>query len=303
MHKVLITGITGFLGSHIAEQLCAQNFEIIGLKRASSDIWRCDAFKEQVNWIDLDDQGLWKQKIMDSNPNVIIHSAWIGVESKDRDDWELQAKNIELLTSLLQVTHYLKLDKFIFLGSQSEYGNLNGMINEEKPVKPINAYAAIKLCCLQILETYGVIHQINWIWLRVFSVFGERESDKWLIPSLIKAIGEQQSMDFTKGEQQYAYLYVEDFAKILFTIIQSKIVSGVYNVSSNEPKELKLVITALRDAINPSFLLNFGVIPYRQNQSMHIEGDMAKLVAQIGPIVYTDFNVALNRTINYYHHK
>ena len=53
MHKVLITGITGFLGSNIAKNLIDNDIQVIGLKRESSDIWRCQEFKEKILWIDI----------------------------------------------------------------------------------------------------------------------------------------------------------------------------------------------------------------------------------------------------------
>jgi UDP-glucose 4-epimerase len=300
MHNVLITGVTGFLGSHIAERLSQSDINIIGLKRSSSDTWRCKAFEDKIDWIDLDDKSDWKEQVVEKEPTTIIHCAWIGVEAQDRNNWSLQSKNIELLVALLEITQTLKIDKFVFLGSQAEYGNVSNKVFEDQAVRPVSAYASIKLSCLQILETYADLNKINWIWLRVFSVFGEREADNWLIPSVIKTMQEKSAMDFTKGEQKYAYLYAGDFAQILLSIVKNKIDSGVYNISSNYTQELKTLLIKLRDNINPSFSLNFGRIPYRENQSMHIEGDITKLTNQIGLVDFTDFNVALSKTLNYY---
>jgi len=300
MHNVLITGATGFLGSHIAERLSKSDINIVGLKRSSSDTWRCKTFEDKIFWIDLDGPEDWKEQVIKRGPTTIIHSAWIGVEAKDRNNWKLQSKNIALLVDLLEISQTLHIDKFIFLGSQAEYGNISSKVFEDQAVHPVSAYASIKLSCLQILETYADLNKINWIWLRVFSVFGEREAYNWLIPSVIKTMQERSAMDFTKGEQRYAYLYAGDFAQILLSIVKSKIDSGIYNISANQTQELRTLLIQLRDNINPSFSLNFGNIPYRENQSMHIEGDITKLTNQIGMVDFTDFNVALSKTINYY---
>ena len=204
------------------------------------------------------------------------------------------------MIDLLEVTQGLDLKKFIFLGSQAEYGNISHKVSEEDVVQPMSAYASVKLSCLQILKTYSELNHVNWLWLRVFSVFGERESDAWLIPSVIKKMKTGTEMDFTGGAQQYAYLYAGDFANILLLIVKSEIKSGIYNVSGNDTLTLKSLLSQLRDAINPSFQLNFGAIPYRQNQSMLIQGDITKLTNEIGVIDFTDFNVALSKTLNYY---
>jgi len=300
MINVLITGITGFLGSHIAEHLCNNNINVIGLKRKKSDTWRCKDFETKIKWVDLDLNGDWRNILVKLKPDTIIHSAWIGVEADYRNDWERQNENISFLIALLSISKDVKLKKFIFLGSQAEYGTFNGKVTEEKLVKANNAYASIKLACFEILRTFSEINKIDWIWLRIFSLFGEREGYNWLIPSIINKMQRDSSMDFTLGEQSYAYLYVKDFAKIIYLTLIKQLDSGIYNVSATMSIQLKVLIELIRDQVNPKFKLNFGVLPYREHQSMHIEGDTTKLFNRIGPIEFTDFNVALLNTINYY---
>lgn len=300
MFKVLITGITGFIGSHIAEDLINHNFEVIGVKRSNSNPWRCQTFADKIEWLNLEDLDEWKVDCAGKFQLMVIHCAWIGVEAKDRDNWLEQAKNINLVVQLVELSNYFTIKKYLFLGSQAEYGLINGKVNESSSALPTSAYGSIKLACLEILRTYSTLHKIDWLWIRVFSVFGEREDFGWLIPSVVRSMQQKNEMDFTGGEQRYAYLYVKDFSKIITTILKRDVESGVYNISTDQVQHLKTLLTRIRDQINPNFKLNFGRIPYRHNQSMHIEGDIAKLVGAIGPFKFTDFNVALLSTLNYY---
>lgn len=300
MRKVLVTGVTGYLGSHIAESLIANNIQVIGLKRKNSDIWRCKEFKDKIEWVDIDEQGLFEDKLKKCSFDTVIHSAWIGVEANTRDNWQEQSKNISFLVSLLNCAKTVGVKKFIFLGSQAEYGNISGIISEEQKTEALNAYGSIKLACLEIVKTFCESNDMNWIWLRLFSLFGEKENENWLIPSLIKKITTEVEMDFTFGEQKYAYLYVKDFTSILNKIINLPIQSGIYNVSSNKTRTIKSLIEDIRNYINRDFILNFGALKYRVNQSMHMEGDMSKLVLQIGILEFTDYNIALKNTLNYY---
>lgn len=300
MHKVLITGITGFLGSHIAENLVTNSVKVFGLKRKGSDIWRCEEFKEEIHWIDIDDDGLFKEELKRHSFDTIIHGAWIGVESNDRDNWIVQSKNIPFLVELLDVAKEVGTEKFIFLGSQAEYGNIDGKISEEDKSQALNAYGSIKLACLEIVKTFCNTNDINWIWLRLFSLFGEKENENWLIPSLIQSMVNENQMDFTPGEQKYAYLYVKDFALLMNKLIVMSIHSGIYNISSNKTRTIKSLIEDIRNSVNPNFVLNFGALKYRNNQSMHMEGDILKLSSQIGEIEFTDYTIALQNTIKYY---
>lgn len=298
MPNVLITGITGFLGSHIAEVLLQNKVEVIGLKRIESDIWRCQEFKDRIDWVDIDE--CWKDKVLNKKPGVIIHCAWIGVEARFREDWLEQTKNITFLVELLELGKEIELQKFIFLGSQAEYGLTTGKISEEHLPSPVNAYGSVKLAALELLKTFASLNRINWLWLRVFSVFGEKENANWLIPSVIRKMQAETQMDLTAGEQQYAYLYVRDLSEIINRMVHKDISSGIYNISSNKIRTLKSLVEIIKKRINSSFNLNFGAVPYRKDQSMHIEGDISKIEGELGELEFTDFHKALDQTVQYY---
>lgn len=297
MIRVFVTGATGFLGSHIVERLINEECYVIALKRKESNDWRCDEFKDKIEWIELDKDGNWQKQILDIKPSVFIHCAWIGVEANDRNNLTCQVKNIEFLAELLELAKQIKPDKFINLGSQAEYGILHEKTSETHITKPVTAYGYVKIASLAILKAFSEQNSINWIWLRLFSVLGERENDNWLIPSLIGTMKNSKEMNLTGGVQKYAYLYVKDFCEIIKRIVYSKVESGVYNVSSNNLFKLRQLIEKIRDKVNPTFKLNFGALPYRENQSMHIEGDMSKLEKQIGHFKLTDLDTALDKII------
>lgn len=300
MNKILITGITGFLGSHIAENLVTNGIGVIGLKRKNSDVWRCEEFKDRIEWVDIDENGLFEDQLKNYSFDTIIHSAWIGVESNSRNSWIEQSKNITFFTSLLEVGKKVGVKKIVFLGSQAEYGSTTEKATENLPTNALNAYAGYKLACLEILKSFCLVNDINWVWLRLFSIFGEKENSNWLIPSLVDRMLKENVMDFTAGEQKYAYLYVKDYAEIMRKIITMNVDSGVYNISSNEIRTIRTLIEKIRNHINPKFILNFGALDYRPGQSMHMEGDMEKMHAQIGKIAFSDFDLALQNTLNYY---
>ena len=301
--KILLTGATGFLGSHIAETLINGEHEIIATRRRTS---KCDSlpFNQSIAWVNTDQNG-WEKQVIAFSPEIIIHSAWIGVDSDNRNRWDSQLSNISLMMELLELGRRCEIKKFISLGSQAEYGQFSGKIDESYPVNPTSSYGMVKLSVLEMLRSYCDIHHIDWYWLRVFSVFGERESDSWLIPGVIERIlRNEKSMDFTQGEQKYAYLYARDFALAIKKVVESaKSCSGVFNISSNNPVKLHELLNVIVGRINPDFELNFGAIPYRPNQSMHIEGDTLKFKNTFGNIEVSNIENSLDKTIEYYKEK
>lgn len=299
LKTVVITGITGFIGSNLAEKFLQEGYQVIGIIRESSDLSRCQEFLHQIKIIYNDDPFIY-QKIRELDQFSLVYCAWNGVESEFRDDWTKQAENIGYLVKILEILNESKLDKIIFLGSQAEYGRIDKIVKEDATSDLLSAYGVIKASSRLILEAYAKKNNINWIWLRVFSVFGQKESTKWLIPSLIQRMKNQDVMDFTSCEQKYAYMYIKDFSDVVEKIVNGRVVSGVYNLSGNNPIKLKTIIETIRNFVNPNFKLNFGVLPTRSDQSMILAGNTEKIQKQIGVINFTDFNIAIQETIRYY---
>jgi nucleoside-diphosphate-sugar epimerase len=297
---VLSTGISGFLGSQIARQLLLDGYKVFATRRKISDLARCENFKSDINWIDLEDSD-WQIKVIKLKPEVIIHSAWLGVSANDRDNWSVQFSNVEFVLNLLSIAKSCKVEKFIAFGSQAEYGVFSGVIDEKYPTNPSSSYASAKVAVSQIINNYSTLNGLNWYWFRLFSFFGEQEDSNWLIPTLIERINNLERMDMTPGEQKYAYMYVGDLAKIISKIVGSNLESGIYNISSSSAISLVELTQKILNIIKPkNSQINFGAIPYRANQSMLIQGSNKKLELALGiEIQETDFEESLTSVIKY----
>lgn len=297
--KVLLTGISGFLGSQIADELLLNGYEVLGLKRANSNLWRCKDFLQKITWVNLDDKD-WNRQVINLKPEIFVHAAWSGVGVADRDNWQEQLKNINLTLSFLELAKTVGAEKFIGFGSQAEYGSFSGAIDENYPLNPVSAYGLSKNLVSQTIKCFSEQNNIDWCWLRLFSFFGEKEDSNWFIPMTIKNIEGNKPMDMTPGLQKYAYMNVKDLAKIIVRIVASSIKSDVYNLSSAKAIELKKIVEKIIDIINPENpQINFGAIPYRENQPMIVMGDTEKLRIQLGDLLETDFDSNLRDVVKY----
>jgi nucleoside-diphosphate-sugar epimerase len=297
--RIFLTGATGFLGSHIARKLAESGYHLMLSYRDQSNFTRCADFKDQSEWINLSHDN-WKPEIEKFSPEIIMNIAWQGVESDARENRRIQIENIFFQQELLEVAEKVRAKTFIGFGSQAEYGNTDEPANETDPTNPTTAYGAAKLAALQMLQAFCTKYTINWIWLRLFSFFGEGESDKWLIPSVIKKIKENNRLELTPGEQQIAYIYVKDLSAIIASIINTKPLTGIYNISGNQLISVKELVIKIRDLINPEYELNFGTIPYRKEQPMRIIGNTDKIKNALSFIYESDFNTNLKNVVNYY---
>lgn len=296
--KVFITGASGFIGSYVFRNLVVGGHTILALKRKTTDLWRIAECADKAEWIE--DSACFDDELCRFAPDVIINLAWNGVSSNERTDWIKQESNILMQQRLLDIALKCGTSKFIGAGSQSEYGDFEGTINENYPVNPKTAYAATKIASLYILKTFCELNDIEWYWFRIFPQFGPFESTNWLIPSLIKSIYTQDYMDLTPGEQKLPYLYVGECANAIVSPLQSTNKSGIYNVCANNPQRLKDLVIGIKDRINPNFELRFGALPYRYGQSMFMCGDTSRLRENLYVINTSTFEEKMAETIDYY---
>lgn len=300
---VLLSGATGFLGSHLAEVLSNNNYKVLAFVRSTSDLWRLNEIKkDNIILINLNENN-FKTSIQKYSPDYFIHAAWQGVGAKERDNEDVQSKNITFTTEMLTLANALGIKKIISFGSQAEYGNFDGRIKDEAVCKPTGAYGIAKLATQNILKSFCEANKINWFWIRIFSLYGERESDNWLIPSVIKNILTNKPMDLTACEQRYDYMYAKDFAKAIIKVLDTKTESGIFNLSSNTSVRLKDLIEEIRKKLNPAANLNFGALPYRPNQVMHMEGNSTKFIQTFNVSLNSNFEKNLEGVVRYYKNK
>jgi nucleoside-diphosphate-sugar epimerase len=271
--KILITGATGFIGSHITEDLVEKGHQVFATCRDRSNFNKCARFKDHVIWINLD-QKEWTSKFKGVEIDLFIHTAWTGVTAAERDDWALQLTNFEFAKKMIDLAIYLKAKKLICLGSQAEYGIYNYKVTEEHLPEPVDAYGAVKLLTLYYFQNVAQKNKIAWYWLRIFSIIGENENKSWLLSQVMDKLLADEKIELTPGEQFYDYLYIADFIKALNQIIEWNYDdSSVYNICSGQPVKIKKLLSMVAEKLNMSPLaLKFGVLPYRQNQNMYMVG-------------------------------
>ena len=296
--KVFVTGASGFIGSYLVKELLDGGNEVLCLKRTTSDLYRLSGYIDKIQWVNITDD--WVSAFKAFKPLAVFNLAWDGVSSSERVVWGKQVKNLLLQQDLLDLSLECGVKKFVGTGSQSEYGDFEGTIDETYPASPKTAYAATKLASLDILRSFCEINTIEWYWFRIFPQFGPYESSNWLIPSLIKTMCTQDYMDLTPGEQQLPYLYVGECAKAIASALYSDNKSGIYNICADNPQPLKSIVTSIRDKVNPAFDLRFGAMPYRYGQSMYMCGDTSKLCNNLYRMDTSTFEEKMKETIDYY---
>ena len=299
--RVLLTGATGFLGSHLLKALVSKGYEVVVLKRSTSDMWRLKGFENTFKSYDIDQVPLHKA-FEDQPIDTIIHTAWGGVASSERDNWEIQMKNFYFSKELIDLSIEFNIKKLICLGSQAEYGYYNEKVNEIFLPTPIGAYASVKLLTLYYLSNVAQRNSISWYWIRVFSIIGEYENNSWLLSQVIKNLLVDNNIELTKGEQYYDYMYVADFVTAIEKIVNTnEEYSGIYNLCTGKPIRIKDLLYLVADALKKDRqLLRFGAIPYRPNQNMFMVGNPEKFEQTFGKNKLHPLSITIDKIIKSY---
>lgn len=295
--NIAITGASGFLGSNIVNRCEAFDVTPIILNRDSSDKKKnaiSIKFKS-ICYDNIDDVKL-ASKLREYNPQCFINCAWKGVDKIFRNDLDQINYNLPFLLSTIRLAKNAGCKHWIGIGSLSEYGNVNNKVSENHSTEPVSIYAKSKLATCWASSALCQALLIKWSWVRLSSIYGPGDDDKWLIPTVIKSLINGDAPKLTFGEQKWDCLYISDAADAVLQIAKKE-VEGVYNLGSGESRSVKEIVLKIRKLIDTSVDPIFGAIPYSNIQNMHLEADIAKISNALDwkPVVL--FEEGLKRTI------
>jgi len=300
--RIFLTGATGFVGSFVLRKLLSTGeHEISVLIRNPKKAWRIKDLLDKVEVVkgQLDKFSMIKSDLKDFFPEAIVHLAWEGVSGAERND-SSQWSNIIHTMKLVELANELNVKTFIGIGSQAEYGPCQNKIDESTATKPTTIYGASKLASQLLSERLCSQFEIRYAWLRLFSSFGPADNSEWLIPYLIRSLIAKERPKLTEGEQLWDYIFVEDVASAIATVLELKNATGVFNLGSGDVYKLRNIIEKIRDLIDSNLPLGFGEVDYRSDQVMHLQADISKLNKATGWLPKSDFNSAIKKTVDWY---
>lgn len=300
MKRVLVTGASGFVGAHVARLLVEQGRTVAVLLRPTSDSRRLAPILNRLTLIrgDLSQLGACEAAVRDFAPDGIAHLAWDGVKGADRNG-PMQAGNIAASIALYRLSESLDCAAFVGLGSQAEYGPAPGRLDESGPTHPTTVYGAAKLATGLVLERMAATAGRRLAWLRLFSSYGNDDDPSWMLQYLTRSLLAGERPSVTAGEQRWDYIHVDDVASAVVAALDSR-AHGMFNLGSGDARPLRRIIEQLRDLIDPALPIGFGEVPYRADQVMHLEADIAALREATGWSPKVDLSDGLRRLVEWH---
>ena len=282
--RIVITGATGAVGTALIAEGIRQNVEMLVICRKASKRRQQipDHPLVKVLELNMEEYETYQPPEGEMPYDVFYHFAWGGTTGDGRNDCEIQEKNIRYALDAAALAKRFGCSAFVGAGSQAEYGRVEGNLNSQTPAFPENGYGMAKLCAGQMTRLYCRQAGMRHVWTRILSIYGPGDGAGSMVMSAIHRLLAGETPAFTKGEQQWDYLYSGDAAKALLLLGEKGHDGGVYCLGSGKARPLADYIGMIRDAIDPRLSVALGAVPYAPGQVMYLCADIAKLKEDTG---------------------
>ena len=213
--------------------------------------------------------------------DTFYHFAWAATTHEGRTNVDFQAANIQHTLDAVRLAKKCGCQKFIFAGSQAEYGLSDKPLNRETLIKPCTAYGVSKFAAGKLAEMLCNSLGITFVWTRIVSIYGINDGANTLISYIINCYKNNIQPILTGCEQMWDYLHADDAGYALKLLGQCQ-TNGVYVIGNGTAHPLKYYVEIIYKLIKPNVPLIFGDKPYAENQIMFLQADISDLKRDTG---------------------
>lgn len=288
---VLLTGATGFLGSHLLDGLLANGLEVVVLKRSGSNTARIAARMADVSSHDVDRVPL--KEVFERTPiDAVVHAATC-YGRRGETVSEVIATNVLFGMQLLETAAEFKVPTFLNTGTFSAKGG-------ELP-QGLASYVLTKRHFSEYGACFAADAGIVFVDMQLEHVYGPADDETKFVPGLIRALlDERPTFDLTLGEQRRDFVYVRDVVAAYLKVLERRAdfpgPSLRVEVGSGEAVALADFVRLARDLAGSLTELRFGALPYREGDAMHSVADL-RLLRRVGWAPAVTLRDGLARTI------
>lgn len=269
--EVVVTGATSFIGAVTVRQLLAQGHRVHGVVRPGSgnlarlldevsgrrggaaggaessagpdpagqvqpveagDSW------DRLHLVELDLREIGNIARQVPSADAWVHIGWDGAGSDNRKKRNVQQQNVVYALASVRAAGILGCRRFLFTGSQAEYGVYHDWVNEETPCHPVSEYGIAKCAFASQAEGICRLLGMEYVHMRIFSVYGPGDHPWSLVQSCLRTWLAGGEMALGACTQQWNFLYIQDAVSALVHLLTEG-APGVYNVAGNDTRILR----------------------------------------------------------------
>lgn len=322
--KFLVTGAAGFIGNFVAEKLCQQGHEVIGLDNLNDyydpnlKLARLKRIEHLTNFsfikMDLADRDGIANLFAEEQFERVIHlAAQAGVRYSIENPMAYIDSNVVGFATILEGCRHNNVKHLVYASSSSVYG-ANKKIpfsTDDNVDHPVSLYAATKKSNELMAHTYSHLYNLPTTGLRFFTVYGP-----WGRPDMAPflftdAIEDGRTINvFNNGKMQRDFTYIDDIVEGVIRIqdvIPSKekkdssegsALYSIYNIGNNQPVELEKFITCIENALGKKAEKNY--MPMQDGDVVRTFADVSRLEEMVDFRPKTDLQKGINSFVTWF---
>jgi GDP-4-dehydro-6-deoxy-D-mannose reductase len=276
--RVLITGISGFAGSHLADYLLAQPEPALELVGVSKHGGEHAPTHSRIRFVvgDLSDPRFTADLLAQISPDRIYHlAAQAFVPVSWQDPWATLENNIRAQTNLLHIAAQKNLPaRILIVGSNEEYGRVTPAdlpIDEDTPLRPDSPYGVSKITQDYLGLQYFLSHQLHIVRVRPFNHIGPRQNERFVASNFAKQIAEIEAgrrpakLCVGNLDAQRDFTDVRDMVRGYVLALEHGQAGDVYNIGSGKPRAIRELVEIYRQLSRVPFEIEFD--PQRMRPS------------------------------------
>lgn len=293
--KVLITGGSGFIGSHLADRLLADGHEILVIDNYATGRRDNLTPHDSLSVVEatIADAGAVSGAFSDFRPDCVVHAA---ASYKDPDNWREDVLTNSLGT--VNVVHAARESgtaRLIYFQTALCYGTrpLEQPITLEHPIRPDSSYAISKTAGEQYIE----LSQLDFVSFRLANAYGPRNMSGPL-PTFFHRLTEGKPCFVMDTRRDF--IYVDDLVNVVMQAVIEGKGRGYYHVSTGSDYAIKELFDATIEALGISLAEDVEVRPRTEDDAYTILLDPSRVRADFGWDVTVPLDQGVARAIDYY---
>lgn len=267
MQTLLITGATGYLGSHLVRTLLAAGHRVAILKRATSNFSRLDDCMPRLTVFNIED-GLDLPFKSLGHINAVIHAATCYGRNGEKAS-EVFAANTVFPLQLLETAAFFNTDSFF---------NTDTIL-----YKYLNAYSLSKHHFVEWGKSFADTGKISFVNIKLEHMYGAGDDSSKFATYVIRAcLNNIDELKLTLGEQQRDFIHIDDVASAYQYLLENadKIGQGFseFDVGSGKAVSIRDFVNTVHRLTASQTKLDFGAYSYREHELMHSEANLSGLL-------------------------
>jgi nucleoside-diphosphate-sugar epimerase len=304
--RVLVTGATGFIGSHLVRRLVSEGADVHALSSTVSSIYpvrlldiRDRITVHEANLTDPTAMSVLAHRV---SPRLVFH---LGAYTHVGKSWhrvdECVQTNVQGTVNLLQALAPTGYERFVYTSTSEVYGDIPVPFAEDSTVNPLSPYSVSKYAGERFCRMFHLGRGWPVVVVRPFNAYGPAQSPDRIIPEIIVKALTKERLAMTQGLQTREFNFAEDLAE---GFIRAATVPGlegqVLNLGGGEEVSMRDLAATVLDLMGGPIVPEFGALPDRPTEIPRMYSDTRRTREILGYQPRHSLQAGLEKTIAWY---